>query len=383
MTTAAASPLSTALSGCTVLLPVDRRSGELSSALERHGARVIVAPALSIVPHVDDDELISRTRALLADPPDIVVATTGVGFRAWIECADEAGLHAELFEVLSRAQLVARGPKARGAIQQAGLVADWVAESETAAEVREFVVAAGVTGLHVAVQHHGSGDDGLDTAFTDAGARVTGLTVYRWGPPPDPALVEQSTRLTASGEVDAVLFTSAPGAQEWLEAAARAGSLDDVVARSATPALLVAAVGPITAGPLRNVGVDPLVPDRGRLGSLVRSVVTSLGGAHAGLRTSAGLLHARSGGAVLDGRYVPLSRSAADILRRLALRPGAVVSRAELLPLLPRSDANAHAAEVAVARLREAVGVQGLIKTVYKRGYRLDMLDEADGRQPG
>lgn len=373
MTPPATRPLSTALAGCTVLLPVDRRSGELSSALERHGARVIVAPALSIVPHVDDDQLIARTRRLIADPPDVVVATTGVGFRAWIECADEAGLHAELLDVLGRAQLVARGPKARGAIQQAGLVADWVAESETAAEVRDYVLAVGVAGHHVAVQHHGSGADGLDEAFAAAGARTTALTVYRWGPPPDLPLVEQSARLVAEGEVDAVLFTSAPGAHEWLTAAGRVGVGDAVRARALAGNTLFAAVGPITAAPLREAGIVPLVPERGRLGALVRLVVATLGGADRALSTCAGRLHARSGGAVLDGRFIPLSRSAADLLRRLALRPGAVVSRAELAALLPRGEASPHAVEVAIARLRQALGAPGLVTTVYKRGYRLDM----------
>lgn len=378
MTLPAARPLSTALAGCTVLLPVDRRSGELSSALERHGARVIVAPALSIVPHVDDDQLIARTRRLIADPPDVVVATTGVGFRAWIECADEAGLHAELLDVLGRAQLVARGPKARGAIQQAGLVADWVAESETAAEVRDYVLAVGVAGRHVAVQHHGSGADGLDEAFAVAGARTTALTVYRWGPPPDLPLVEQSARLVADGEVDAVLFTSAPGAHEWLTAAGRVGVGDAVRARALAGSTLFAAVGPITAAPLREAGIVPLVPERGRLGALVRLVVATLGGADRALSTCAGQLHARSGGAVLDGRFIPLSRSAADLLRRLALRPGAVVSRAELAALLPRGEASPHAVEVAIARLRQALGAPGLVTTVYKRGYRLDMHEPED-----
>ncbi len=172
-----------------MLLPVDRRSGELSAALERHGARVRVAPALTIVPHVDDEELIAQTRTLVDDPPDVVVATTGVGFRAWMETADEAGLHDALAPVLDAARIVARGPKARGSIQQAGFDADWVAESETSAELRDFLVAEGVDGLHVAVQHHGSGADGLDEAFEAAGARVTSLTIYRWGPPPDPEVV--------------------------------------------------------------------------------------------------------------------------------------------------------------------------------------------------
>jgi uroporphyrinogen-III synthase len=61
------------------------------------------------------------------------------------------------------------------------------AESETSAELGAFLLAEGVSGRRVAVQHHGSGADGLDELFSDAGADVVSLTVYRWGPPADPA----------------------------------------------------------------------------------------------------------------------------------------------------------------------------------------------------
>jgi uroporphyrinogen-III synthase len=37
-----------------------------------------------------------------------------------------------------------------------------------------------------------------------------------------------------------------------------------------------AAVGPVTAEPLREAGIDPLVPDRYRLGALVRLVTEEL-----------------------------------------------------------------------------------------------------------
>ena len=60
--------ISAALAGCTILLPVDRRAGELTAALERHGAAVRLAPALTIVPHIDDEELIARSRELIARP---------------------------------------------------------------------------------------------------------------------------------------------------------------------------------------------------------------------------------------------------------------------------------------------------------------------------
>lgn len=376
MTEADRPRLSAALEGCTVVIAVDRRSGELTAALERHGAVVRQAPALSIVPHIDDDALLSRTRELIADPPDIVVATTGVGFRGWVEAADEAGLADDLHAALAGARIVARGPKARGAIQQAGLAADWVAESETAAELGEYLLAEGVDGRRIAVQHHGSGADGLDELFQGSGADVVSLTIYRWGPPPDPAAVTRSVAAAAAGEVDAVLFTSAPGASEWLAAAEREDALDGIRRHAERGRLVLAAVGPVTAGPLIDVGLPPLLAERGRLGSLVRGVVTHFGGGHApSLTTSAGTLQLRSGGVVLAGRFIPLSRTGVDIVAALFAAEGGVVSRQALQAELPRSGENTHAVEMAVARVREALGIPDLIKTVVKRGYRLDVVD--------
>lgn len=369
--------LSAALAGCVIVIAVDRRSGELAAALERHGAHVQHAPALTIVPHIDDDALVARTRELIENPPDIVVATTGVGFRGWIEAADEAGLSDSLHDALADARFVARGPKARGAIQQAGFTADWVAETETAAELGEFLVAEGVAGQRIAVQHHGSGADGLDELFTGRGADVVSLTVYRWGAPPDAAAVTRSVLAAASGEVDAVLFTSAPGAAEWLAAADREGVVADIARRARAGRLLIAAVGPVTAGPLRAADIDVLVADRGRLGALVRGVVTYYAsGRAAAIETAAGRLELRSRGAVLDGEFRPLSRTSVELLAALFDACGGVVSRGALLNVLPRSADSAHAVEMAIARLREAVGAPELIRTVVKRGYRLDVQED-------
>ena len=46
-----------------------------------------------------------------------------------------------------------------------------------------------------------------------------------------------------------------------------------------------------------------------------------------------------------------------------------------MLASLPGSSRDGHAAEVAVARVRDAIGTSGVIRTVVKRGYRLDVLD--------
>ena len=79
---------------------------------------------------------------------------------------------------------------------------------------------------------------------------------------------------------------------------------------------------------------------------------------------------------ILAGRHIPLSRVGLDIVAALADAKGGTVSRQELQSALPRSVSNTHAVEVAIARLRETIGVPDVIKTVVKRGYRLDVVDE-------
>ena len=360
------------LAGCVVLVTADRRAGELGAALQRRGATVRHAPSLGMVPHTDDALLLAETRAVLADPPDTVVVTTGIGFRGWVEAADAAGLADRLVAVLARTRIIARGPKARGALQAAGLSADWVAESETTAEIAEVLLDEGVAGRDVVIQHHGAGADGLDEALALAGARVRNLVVYRWGPPPDPAVVAGSVRAVAAGEVDTVVFTSAPGAAAWLAAADAAGVTGRIVARHRVSSVVFAAVGPVTAKPLQDAGIEPLVPDRGRLGSLVRAVVAHYGGLEA-LDTVAGPLRVHRAAAVLDGRVLPLSRTGLEVLRLLATARGSVVPRERMLAALPGDSADPHAVEVAVARLREASGNRELVRTVVKRGYRLEL----------
>lgn len=272
------SPLPPVMAGRTVLITADRRSEDLADAFARRGAAIRHAPAMTIVHHSDDEQLVDDTRALVADPPDALVITTGAGLRGWMEAAEVAGLDDALRAALADAYIVARGPKAKGALISRGLRTDWVAESETAAEIIEHLLDRGVEGTTVAVQHHGNGSDGIDDALAQAGARVAPFVVYRWGPAPDPAAVTASTRQAAAGEIDVVVFTSAPAVASWWTAAEEAGVADAIVRRSRDD-LLVAAVGPVTAAPLRAKGVEPLVPERSRMGALIRAVLLHFGDA--------------------------------------------------------------------------------------------------------
>ena len=123
MTTAsssAAPAVVPALAGFTVGVTAARRAEELGTMLERRGAVVLHGPAIRIVPLADDADLLAATKTLVAAPPDITVATTGIGFRGWVEAAEGWGLGADLLDALGAGTLIARGPKARGAIRATG-----------------------------------------------------------------------------------------------------------------------------------------------------------------------------------------------------------------------------------------------------------------------
>jgi len=359
------------LAGCVIVITADRRKRELAAALERRGATVHFAPALSTIPHLDDAQLVLATRALIANAPDIVVATTGVGFRAWVEAADAAGLADDLLDVMRDARLIARGPKARGAIQAAGLEADWVAESETAKELQDYLLAEGVAGSRIAVQHHGNGSDGLDEAFAAAGADVQSLVVYGWGPPLDPEAHRAWIESAAAGCCDAVLFTSAPGAQAWVDSVQEWGLARDIASKAADGTLLLESVGPVTAQPLIDAGFATHFPDRWRLGALVREVVKYYGDEKWSIPTREGELTLRASAAVLDGKVLPISPSGLAILKTLAKANGSVVTREQLAAAMPTEQSGSHAVEAAINRLREASQAKALVKTIVKRGYAL------------
>jgi uroporphyrinogen-III synthase len=367
------------LTGCSLVVTAHRRAGDLITSFRRRGANVLHAPTLQIVPIAEDAALVEATRQVIARPPHDVVVTTAEGFRGWVEAADSAGLAADLLGTLERARLLARGPKARGAIRAAGLVESWSARSETTAEVVDHLLAQGVAGRRIAVQLHGLSDPSLHDILRAAGAAVQGIEVYRWGPAPDPGVVDRAIGRICAGAVDAVVHTSAPGAQALLDAAECRGRLDDLVDALRSGTVLNACVGPVTAGPFRAVGVEPVVPDRYRLGALIRTVTDRLAHESApSVPTAFGPLVLRGGAATLGGVVVPLGPGPRAVLACLMAAGGEVVSRPDLLAVLPGA-ADAHSVEVTVNRLRAALGRPQLVRTVVRRGYRLALPEETAG----
>ncbi|NEA16270.1 uroporphyrinogen-III synthase [Streptomyces halstedii] len=365
------------LAGFTVGVTAARRAEELGTLLTRRGATVLHAPALRIVPLADDSELRAATGQLLDKAPDVVIATTAVGFRGWIEAADGWGTGDRLLDVLRGAELLARGPKVKGAIRGAGLTESWSPGSESMAEVLERLLGEGVEGRRIALQLHGEPLPGFVEALREAGAEVVGVPVYRWMPPEDIAPLDRMLDVTAARGLDALTFTSAPAVTSYLNRAEARGMLPEVLSALGHD-VLVACVGPVTAQPLQARGIESVQPERFRLGPLVHLLCARLPARAPALPVAGHLVEIRGHAVLIDGVPRPVPPAGMALLHALARRPGWVVSRAELLRALPGSGTDEHAVETAMARLRTALGLSGLVRTVVKRGYRL-ALDPTGG----
>jgi uroporphyrinogen-III synthase len=364
---------SASLTGFTVAITASRRVDEFTAMLRRRGAEVVTAAAMSMVPLADDVRLRAATDDVIDAPPDVLIATTGIGFRGWVEAAEGWGVAEQLLAALSKARVISRGPKATGALRAAGLREEWSPVSESSEEVLAHLTVDDLKGTRVAVQLHGATDDwdpvpGFVDTLAERGATVVGVPVYRWEPPEDLGPLDGLIEKVALGGVDAITFTSAPAAASFLMRAEEL-RLTQAVRRAMTATVTVFCVGPVTARPLCQTGVPSVQPERMRLGALARAVADELPRRQPDLVVAGHTLGVRANCAVVDGVVRDLSPNSLVLLKMLAAAPGAVVSRDVMLEALGGDDP--HVVEAAVARLRSAIGAKELIATAVKRGYRL------------
>lgn len=369
-------PESAPLTGYRVAVTSARRAEELCALLRRQGAEICSAPAISMIALPDDDELHRNTESLIVNPPDILVAHTGIGFRGWVAAAEGWGLAGQLIEALSGGRIVSRGPKATGALRAAGLREEWSPESESSQEVLEYLLDSGVAGMRIAIQLHGATDawdpfPEFVTGLRSAGAEVLPIRVYRWKPTPLGGEFDQLVTGIARRQFDAVSFTSAPAAAAVLERG-RELDIEDQLVEALRTAVHAMCVGPVTSRPLIRRGIPTSSPERMRLGALARHIAEELPVlGSSSLKVAGHVLDIRGTCVLVDGAVKTVSGSGMAILRALAQRPGDVVARTDLLGVLPGNGDDTHAVDTAVLRLRTALGDKNIVATVVKRGYRL------------
>jgi len=364
------------LHGFRIGVTSDRRSADLIDAFERRGAQVLHAPTIHLVNADADDPVISDTRAVIDAEPQLLLATTAYGIRRWFEVADASGLGDALLGTLASADILVRGPKARGGVRAAGLDDAGMSDEETSASLVDRVVERYEPGLTIVVQVHGHTDEAQLERLRAAGHQVLTVAPYRWRAP-DAAdrRVQQLIEAACTDQLDCVTFTSAPAAEALLDAADEHGRRDELL-DAFTDQVIPAVVGPVTAAPLIAAGIQPIQPERFRMGALVRLVCEELESRSAhGLRTAHGDLQLRGTVVRIGERTVPLTPAQLAVFRPIFRAGGAVVPRDRLSRILVGSPDD-HVLDMALSRLRSVLDAPGLVSTVVKRGYRINVLEE-------
>lgn len=361
------------LDGFVVGITADRRWEEQAELLSRRGAAILHGPTMTTQYLACDDELRRATRAVLDASPDYLVATTGIGMRAWLETAATWGLMDPLANVLNRARVVARGPKAAAAVQAGGLEVWARSPTEQMDALVELLLAESLEGRVVAVQEYGVPNPQPTAALRTAGAAVIDVPVYRWRVPDDAGPVLRLMDAACNERVDAITFTSAPAVHNLFAIAAQHDRADDL-RRVCNNGVVVACIGPVCAAAARQEGIEaPLAPEVGRLGLLVRAVSDHFGSQRRTLRVAGNDLVLQGAVMAVDGARTELPPRERALLVALVDARGAVVSRGTLLARVWGSaDTDPHVLEVTVGRLRRRLGLCApALQASPGRGYRL------------
>ncbi|MDH6237506.1 uroporphyrinogen-III synthase [Cryobacterium sp. CG_9.6] len=361
------------LEGFRIGVTSDRRSSDLIDAFERRGARVVHAPTLRMAHSQEDGPLLADTRAMIAARPDVLLATTAYGVRRWFEVAEADGLGDALTDSLAETKILVRGPKARGGIRAAGLNDSGMSDSETTASLVTKVLSEYPTGLTIGIQVHGFTDEEQLDRLRAVHKQVLVVAPYRWIAVDDTdERVYKLVEAICAGQLDCVTFTSAPAVHALFGAAEGMGVYLALVAALQTE-VVAAAVGPVTAAPLEAAGIVPIQPTRFRMGALIRLVCEHLEQNQiVRVATLQGPVALRGCVIEIGDTRIPLPPTALAIMRALVRARGAVVSREELTLALPGL-VDDHAMEVSLSRLRQTLATPGLVATVVKRGYRLNV----------
>ncbi|TLP77069.1 hypothetical protein FEF27_05105 [Nesterenkonia sphaerica] len=203
----AATLLPQTLSGFRIGVTSDRRSDELIAAFQRRGAEVIHAPALRIASLTESVTLQQDTNAVISSPPDYAIITTAYGMRRWVEAAETYGVWPELHEALSRASILVRGPKARGAIRAAGLDDDGAAEDERTDTMLDMLLERDISGKTIAFQLHGMLNHQQVHRIEAAGAKVLTVMPYTWTKPAEDSELLKMISAVIDRQLDIVTFT--------------------------------------------------------------------------------------------------------------------------------------------------------------------------------
>jgi uroporphyrinogen-III synthase len=292
------------LRGITVGIPEARFAEALAKLFERTGARVESCPLVTEEILEDRSSIKSFIDRTIANGFDIVIFMTGIGVRLIFQEAHAIDKWEDFLSALSKTVVVSRGSKSTTALTQANVRIDIIPKSATSEGLIEVLQASNVAGRRIAIQLYGTPNPVLTSALQRSGAEVLPVPVYSYTTASAASDVEAFIRKLFSGEIQIIVFTSAPQVHALFQAAENlktssnrehreagaVGSLpklggetraarrrgSETLARILADGVQVASIGAVTTRALQAYGIHPqIVPDQPKLGALVQAICTT------------------------------------------------------------------------------------------------------------
>src|SRR5262245_31870272 len=247
----------TELTGRRIVVPETRELDQLTRMLEERGADTVPCPMIAIRDAPDPVPINAWLRRFAKGTCNDLVLMMGEGLRRLLGFAQRLELEAAFRLALAETRKITRGPKPVRALREIGLAAD---EPTT-----EGVIAAlerhDLTGRRVGVQlYPGNANERLLKFLEDAGATADTVLPYVYASEADDARVMAVIAEMATGQIDAIAFTSAPQVRRLRDVARAFGREAEL--RQGLERIVVAAVGPIVAAELNAIGVQVNVTPR-------------------------------------------------------------------------------------------------------------------------
>jgi uroporphyrinogen III methyltransferase / synthase len=236
-----------ALAGKRIVITRSAAQSEtLARELSARGASPVVLPLVSFA---DPEDFAPLDAAILEFQRfDWIILTSAQAVRALVKRSEE--LKRSLIRTGSKLRIACVGPVTAGAVRQAGLPVEYVAETHTGAALAEEL-GNRLCGAKVFLPRSDRANPDLPPALQRHGAHVTEVIAYRTLRPTD--VEQRNLKQIAEGAADAVLFFSPSAVQHFAE------MFGSEQLRGLQDKLAITAVGPVTANALREAGVGRTV----------------------------------------------------------------------------------------------------------------------------
>ncbi len=224
------------------------QSDKMARALRDAGAEPVEAPTVRIVP--PHDLALFERHVALTPSYDWVVFTSANGVRAFFDAARRLGRDARIF---GRAKIASIGPATSATLAEHGVRPDVVPGEYRGEAVADAILAAqpSIAGKRVLIPRAEVAREALPETLRARGAHVDVIPAYR----SEPALPEDFARIRErlrERTLDVATFTSSSTVSRLVEGL---GS----EATALLSSVCLAAIGPITAQTLCDLGLPPQV----------------------------------------------------------------------------------------------------------------------------